>query len=1131
MKAVRDASGVLAGIYGVSQDISERKRVENALAEEAVRRRILVEQSRDGIVVLDQNGKVFEANQRYADMLGYTADEVRHLHVWDWDLQWTREELMEMVRSVDAAGDHFETRHRRKDGSYYDVEVSTNGVALGGQKRIFCVCRDITARKRAEEALRASEEKYRGIFEESVVVTYVFDNQKNFVDANQAGLDLLGYSREELLQMRMPDVDADTRAVLPAHQKLLAGERLVNYEHKLRRKDGAVISVLNNSRPLTDSQGNVVGMLSTLVDITDRRRSEELTRARLERVRRESAVLAEIAASPFVAEGRIREAAALLTQTVSNAFGIARVGVWLFNDDKTRLVNIDNFDAEVNAHTKGAVLHEHEFREEFAVLKSAKYVDASEALTDPRVSGYVESYIKPMRITSMLDAVIRARGESLGTLCFEHVDTPHRWEDDEIAFACQLADQVALAASNRMRNRHERMTNARLRLTELAADHSVEELLQGFLDEAELLTDSHIGFFHFVDEDQATVQLQMWSTNTMKTMCTAEGKGAHYPLDEAGVWADCVREKVPLIHNDYLRLPCRKGLPEGHAPIVRELVVPVYREQKIVAILGVGNKDDDYVQEDVDVTVELAEMAWEIISRKRAEGDRERLTLAIEQAAEAIVITDKNGAIQYVNPSFTRTTGYTRREAIGQNPRILRSGTHDAAFYGRMWETLARGETWNGRIVNKAKDGTLFTEEAAISPVRDASGDIVSYVAVKRDISREIELEAQLRQSQKMEAVGQLAGGVAHDFNNLLQAILGYSELATDALEEKHPAREALSEVVAAGQRAATLVAQLLAFGRRQTMQPQDLDLNEVVAGMLKMLGRVIGEHIRMSFVQGHGLWTVHADRGMIEQTLMNLVVNGRDAMPKGGVLTLSTDNRLIDEIYCERYPGVGPGRYVLLSVTDSGCGMSEQIREKAFEPFFTTKGPGKGSGLGLATVYGVVKQHHGAVELHSEIDKGTTFNVFLPAVERRAAHADSNVHIQVAGGTETILLAEDEATVRVLGKRVLEDAGYSVLTVKNGREAVAQFKQFGPGIDLLILDVIMPEMGGPEAYSSIRALRPDVAVLFVSGYPNDSTHFSVELSDENWVLPKPYSAQQLLEQVRQLLDLRKKINADPPSA
>ncbi len=372
--------------------------------------------------------------------------------------------------------------------------------------------------------------------------------------------------------------------------------------------------------------------------------------------------------------------------------------------------------------------------------------------------------------------------------------------------------------------------------------------------------------------------------------------------------------------------------------------------------------------------------------RKRAEAERERLIAAIEQAAESVIITDSAGTIQYVNPAFESCTGYTREEAVGHNPRLLKSGEHDEAFYAEIWRTLETGFAWKGHIVNKRKDGTLFTEEATISPVRGTGGTVINYVCVSRDITHELALEAQYRQAQKMEAIGQLTGGVAHDFNNLLQVINGYTEMAMQDIEAEHPVRESLIEVARAGERASRLVSQLLIFSRRQIMQPHTMNLNAVIDDMLKMLRRVIGEHIQIEWFPDERLGVIHADRGMVEQALMNLCVNARDAMPEGGTLTIETQNTVIDHEYCSVHPWAKPGDYALLSVTDTGCGMSREVVSRIFEPFFTTKETGKGTGLGLATVYGIVKQHNGVITAYSEPGKGSVFRLRWQLCDGEAA-------------------------------------------------------------------------------------------------------------------------------------------------
>lgn len=538
---------------------------------------------------------------------------------------------------------------------------------------------------------------------------------------------------------------------------------------------------------------------------------------------------------------------------------------------------------------------------------------------------------------------------------------------------------------------------------------------------------------------------------------------------------------------------------DGHKEILETVKTPMYNsEGKLVGVLGVGR---------------------DITERKRAEEERERLMAAIEQVAETIVITDTDGTIQYANPYFEQCTGYTCKEAIGQNPRILNSGEHDDAFYKDMWDTLTCGDVWTGRIVNKKKDGTLFTEEATISPVRDATGKTVNYVAVKRDITHEIELNTQLRQAQKMEAVGQLAGGIAHDFNNLLQAILGYGYLALREVGEDGPAHAFIEEMMRAGERATTLVSQLLAFSRRQVLDMKDVNLNDSIADVLKMLRRVIGEHITLDVIGSHDLGIVRADPGQIDQILMNLCVNARDAMGKSGQITIQTENVWIDDEFCGVCTWARPGRYVLLSVTDTGCGMDQETLGKIFEPFFTTKDVGKGTGLGLATVYGIVRQHEGLVHVYSEVGQGTTFKIYLPLAERSAAVVGKKIEDPVPDGTETILLAEDNETLLKLTKHFLEHAGYTVLIAVDGQDALRVFEEHADEIDMALLDVMMPNLSGKAVFKRIRETRPDFPFLFASGYSMGSLHDNFTLEEGLQLIQKPFRRDDLLRKVREVLD------------
>ena len=551
------------------------------------------------------------------------------------------------------------------------------------------------------------------------------------------------------------------------------------------------------------------------------------------------------------------------------------------------------------------------------------------------------------------------------------------------------------------------------------------------------------------------------------------------------------------------------------------LVVPIPGGRSHLGFIGFDNciSEREWSTEEESLLRGAANTLSETLRRIENESRNIRLAQAIEQAEEAVVITDAKGTIAFVNPCFERMTGYKREEAMGRDPSMFKGGAHDEVFYKNLWETITAGRTWEGRLINRKKDGTPVTEQAVISPIKDETGRITGFVKVSRDIGRELALEGQLRQAQKMEAVGQLAGGVAHDFNNILQVINGYTSLALTRLPDGSPVRTMLDHVAKAGDRAAGLVSQILAFSRRQILQSMDVDLNEVTSNVTSMLERIIGEHIELDFIPGRRLGIVHADRSMMEQVIMNLCVNARDAMPDGGRLTLETENVTVNGEYCKDHPWAKPGRYVLLAVTDTGCGMDAETLDHIFEPFFTTKGTGQGTGLGLAMVYGIVKQHEGMIHVYSEPGKGTTFKIYLPVSGRRAAEVGTKIEGPVTGGAETILVAEDDELVRELAREILEAEGYTVMTARDGLEAVSIFKKNDTNIDLVVLDVMMPKMDGRRVYKRIRKIRPGLPVLFASGYSQNAIHTNFVLNEGVALISKPFSRGDFLRAVRNVLN------------
>jgi nitrogen-specific signal transduction histidine kinase/CheY-like chemotaxis protein len=388
------------------------------------------------------------------------------------------------------------------------------------------------------------------------------------------------------------------------------------------------------------------------------------------------------------------------------------------------------------------------------------------------------------------------------------------------------------------------------------------------------------------------------------------------------------------------------------------------------------------------------------------------------------------------------------------------------------------------------------------------------------DLSESKRLEDQFRQAQKMEAVGRLAGGVAHDFNNLLTAIMGYSDLLLMRLDGPDPMRKNVEEIKKAGERAASLTRQLLAFSRRQVLQPQVMDLNTVVSGMEKLVRRLIGEDIDLRLRLQSPLGSVKADPGQIEQVILNLVINSRDAMPHGGKLTIETRSVVLQEEYIWKDPGAKPGAYVVLEVRDTGTGMSTEVQSHLFEPFFTTKEKGKGTGLGLSTVYGIVKQSNGIISAYSEEGQGTIFKVYLPLVDVLVANATPPAEPEKwVAGSETILLVEDEQAIRGLMQAVLRMKGYTVLEASDGQEALGMFKGNGDHIDLVITDVVMPRMSGRELASRIVADQPGTKVLYVSGYSEEAVLYQGNFQQGTAFLQKPFTPDSLTRKVREMLD------------
>ena len=511
-------------------------------------------------------------------------------------------------------------------------------------------------------------------------------------------------------------------------------------------------------------------------------------------------------------------------------------------------------------------------------------------------------------------------------------------------------------------------------------------------------------------------------------------------------------------------------------------------------------------------------------ARQQAQEEIRKLSRVIEQSPASVLITDRNGSIEYANPRFTQLTGYTLEEVRGCNPRLFKGDHTSAAEYKQLWNNITQGREWRGEFHNRKKGGELFWESALISPIVDAAGHITHFVAIKEDITEHKFLQEKLRQAQKMEAVGQLAGGVAHDFNNILAATMLQLALLREDSNLTPDTRESIRELETVARRGANITRQLLMFSRRSVLQMQVLDVKELIENLLKMLRRLIGENIDLRFDCEPRLRPVEADEGMLEQVILNLTVNARDAMPQGGQITISASELSVDQAAAAANPKRWPGQYLCLSVADTGCGMAPAVLERVYEPFFTTKEVGKGTGLGLTTVHRIAAQHKGWVEVDSQVGKGTVFRVFFPTGKRKHAAQQEEKQVEAAlssfQGSDTILLVEDETKVRQNLGRMLRLLGYDVREAANGPEAISLWEKERDHIDLLFTDLMLPGgMGGKDLSERFLSEKPTLRVIVSSGYSPDWVEQHRSTRPGIIYLPKPYDGMTLGRALRASFD------------
>ncbi|MBN1630284.1 MAG: PAS domain S-box protein, partial [Thermoleophilia bacterium] len=639
--------------------------------------------------------------------------------------------------------------------------------------------------------------------------------------------------------------------------------------------------------------------------------------------------------------------------------------------------------------------------------------------------------------------------------------------------------------------------------------------------------DSTFGIFGYLGEDGDLVIPSL--TRHVWDQCEVAEKSIVFPRDTWGqsLWGRAIREKRTFVSEGPFRTPV------GHVPISSFLAVPIVCHDETIGLLSVANKAGGYSDRDSELLERIvkkispvldARLQRDLQERRRiiAEADlresEEKYRLLVAHAAEAIFVL-QDDVIKFPNPKTLEMSGYSVEE-LAEIPFLTHVHPLDRDTVLDGHSKMLAGE-WpqsvqQFRLVDK-RGRQVWVQLTATAVLWEKKPGIL---CMMRDVTHERKLEAQIAQAQKMEAVGRVAGGVAHDFNNMLTVILGNTELALRNMSSSDPLREELQEIDETARRSADLTAQLLAFARAQTIAPKVLGLNDAVSGMLEMLRRLIGEDIDLAWRPGAGLWQVKMDPSQIDQVVANLCVNARDAIEGVGKVTIETGNVSFDEAYCADHPGFFPGDYVLLAVSDDGCGMDDDARAHLFEPFFTTKGVGQGTGLGLATVYGVVKQNSGFINTYSEPGLGTTFKLYFPRFEGEVAEPQAPRGVETAlGGTETVLIVEDEKSILNLGSRILKALGYNVLAARTPGDALAQTEAHPGPIHLVVTDVVMPEMNGRILAERLAAMKPGLKCLFMSGYTANVIAHRGVLDEGVRFIQKPFSTNAFAMKVRQALD------------
>ncbi|HEY6953451.1 MAG TPA: PAS domain S-box protein, partial [Bacteroidota bacterium] len=1032
--------GETIGITGATLDTTMRKEAEEQLHLQRAYFQQLFESAPEAIVLLRADERIIQVNREFTRLFGYTQEEAVDRQINDLIVPANhKEEGLMMTRRV-AGGSviNAESVRRRKDGTVVDVSILGRPVHVnGGQIAVYAIYRDITDRKKAEDALRKSEFSFRGLFNSVGDAIYIQDREGRFVDVNQGAVKMYGFPREYFIGKSPADLSApnknDLTQMADLVRKAFEGDPQ-QFEFWGVRKSGEVFP-----KEVRVTKGMYFGedvIIALAQDITERKKFE----AAIQQTNRtlESLIKASpLAITVMDPECRIQ----LWNPAAERMFGWkAEEVIGRFNP----IVPENKKEEFALLHRRalsGEMLHELEVRRQ---RKDGTLMDISRSTALLRDS---EGTIKGI-MAVLLDITER-----------KHAEEKLRESEERL--------RLALTAANIMSWELQVGTGT------ISWSESGEKFYGLKANEFGGTWDAYLQLIH--PDDRAAAELAM-----NQSIRDGNDFKAEYRI----VWPD--------------------GSVHWHAAYGR----PSREEHgRPVRVSGIG---------------------LDISERKKAEEAIQKLHHAVEQTDEVIIMTEPDGMITYVNPAFEKLYRYSREEAIGKTPRILKSGGMSQEYYELFWRDLLAGKSVRAEHINKTKDGKIVIVEASVNPVYDVKGKLSGFIAVQEDISdrkrnesERKKLEAQLLQTQKLESIGTLAGGIAHDFNNILGIILAYSSSLRNANLPHEKVSGAADVINQAVERGADLVKQILTFARKTDVVYGLININVMIKELRRMLAETFPKTITIATDLGADVPDITADATQVHQAILNICVNARDAMPAGGKLMLRTQLGMRAEV-SKYFPEATSERYIRVSISDTGSGMDESTRQRIFEPFFTTKPKGKGTGLGLSVVYGVVKNHNGFVRLESEIGRGTTFHLYFPAPVhsfRPLAQVQGSV-VEIPGGNECILIVEDEEPLLNVLSGLLTSKGYRVFAAHDGYEAVETYEEHHKDISVVVSDLGLPKMTGQDAFLRMKSVNPKVKVIFGTGYLDPDLKTELLNLGARGFLSKPYSQDELLKRIRDLIDV-----------